>query len=104
MAPLPATRMESWAASFAVALCGAVWGIYWLPLRHLQHAGLSGSWATFGFFVAAARSQAEEPPPPVPGPLPPTPGASGAVPPHLRPLPLPRSSVPLPGPRSRRGD
>jgi len=44
---------QSLAASAAVALVGAAWGIYWLPLRHLQHVGLSGSWATFGFFIAA---------------------------------------------------
>ena len=29
--------MQSWAASFAVALCGAIWGVYWLPLRYLNH-------------------------------------------------------------------
>ncbi len=28
--------MQSRVASFAVALCGAVWGVYWLPLRHLD--------------------------------------------------------------------
>jgi drug/metabolite transporter (DMT)-like permease len=53
MTPLPASPLQSWAASLAVALCGTVWGVYWLPLRHLQHVGLSGSWATFGFFIAA---------------------------------------------------
>ena len=48
-----ATTLQSWAASLAVALCGAVWGVYWLPLRYLQDAGLSGSWATLAFFVVA---------------------------------------------------
>jgi drug/metabolite transporter (DMT)-like permease len=45
--------MQSWAASLAVALCGAVWGVYWLPLRYLERVGLSGSWATAAFFLVA---------------------------------------------------
>lgn len=45
--------IQSLAASLAVALCGALWGIYWLPLRHLEQAGLSGGWATAAFFLAA---------------------------------------------------
>ena len=45
--------MQSWAASFAVALCGAIWGVYWLPLRHLNHIGFSGSWATAAYFIVA---------------------------------------------------
>ena len=40
-------------ASIAVALCGAVWGVYWLPLRHLYELGLYSAWATTAFFVAA---------------------------------------------------
>jgi drug/metabolite transporter (DMT)-like permease len=38
-------------ASLAVALCGAVWGVYWLPLRALADMGLTGSWATVALFV-----------------------------------------------------
>jgi drug/metabolite transporter (DMT)-like permease len=38
-------------ASLAVALCGAVWGVYWLPLRVLADMGLTGSWATVALFV-----------------------------------------------------
>jgi drug/metabolite transporter (DMT)-like permease len=45
--------MQSLAASFAVAACGSLWGIYWLPLRHLEQAGLSGGWQTAAFFLAA---------------------------------------------------
>lgn len=48
-----ATRTQTWAASVAVALCGAVWGIYWLPLRALAELGLAGSWATVAFFVVS---------------------------------------------------
>jgi drug/metabolite transporter (DMT)-like permease len=47
------TPVKSRAASLAVALCGAVWGVYWLPLRYLEHVGLSGSWATAAFFIVA---------------------------------------------------
>jgi drug/metabolite transporter (DMT)-like permease len=45
------TPTQTWAASFAVALCGALWGVYWLPLRVLAEMGLAGSWATVAFFV-----------------------------------------------------
>ena len=45
--------MQAGAASFAVALCGAVWGLYWLPLRALDQMGLAASWATIAFFVVA---------------------------------------------------
>ncbi len=48
------TPMQSFAASAAVALCGALWGIYWLPLRYLEQEGLSGGWQTAAFFLAAA--------------------------------------------------
>ena len=48
-----ATSRQSLAASLAVALCGAMWGIYWLPLRYLEHEGLSGGWQTAAFFLAA---------------------------------------------------
>jgi drug/metabolite transporter (DMT)-like permease len=48
-----ATTLQSVAASLAVALCGAMWGLYWLPLRYLQHVGLSGGWATTAFFIVA---------------------------------------------------
>jgi len=53
MAQLHTTPLQSWAASIAVALCGTVWGLYWLPLRYLQHVGFSGAWATAAFFIVA---------------------------------------------------
>jgi drug/metabolite transporter (DMT)-like permease len=40
------------AASASVALVGATWGIYWLPLRALQETGFGGEWATAGIFIA----------------------------------------------------
>jgi drug/metabolite transporter (DMT)-like permease len=47
-------RTQSLAASAAVAYCGLVWGIYWLPLRRLAETGFTGSWASAAFFVASA--------------------------------------------------
>ncbi len=35
----------------AVALSGAAWGIFWIPLRALDGAGISGIWAVFLFYV-----------------------------------------------------
>jgi drug/metabolite transporter (DMT)-like permease len=40
-------------ASAAVAYCGLIWGVYWLPLRHLAQTGFTGSWASAAFFVAS---------------------------------------------------
>ncbi|HEY4164857.1 MAG TPA: DMT family transporter, partial [Dongiaceae bacterium] len=47
------TSAQSLAASLAVATCGTVWGIYWLPLRLLQAMGFSGNWATAAFFIVS---------------------------------------------------
>jgi drug/metabolite transporter (DMT)-like permease len=43
---------QTWAASVSVAVVGAAWGIYWLPLRQLQSAGFGGEWATAWIFIA----------------------------------------------------
>ena len=34
------------APSFAVATCGAIWGIYWIPVRNLAEIGISAAWAS----------------------------------------------------------
>lgn len=41
-------------ASAAVLLSGAAWGLFWLPLRWLETVGITGAWASLGFFLAAA--------------------------------------------------
>ena len=46
-------RTQSTLASAAVAYCGLIWGVYWLPLRHLAQTGFTGSWASAAFFVAS---------------------------------------------------
>ena len=38
-------------APIAVALSGGLWGAFWLPMRKVEAAGLSGGWATIAFFV-----------------------------------------------------
>lgn len=37
--------------AFAVAAAASAWGIYWLPQRALESAGLTGGWATLGQFL-----------------------------------------------------
>ena len=40
--------------SLAVAGSGLIWGVWWLPLRHLEGAGLAGNWANLAVYVLAA--------------------------------------------------
>jgi drug/metabolite transporter (DMT)-like permease len=43
-------RIET-AAKLACAYSGLVWGLFWLPLRALDAAGISGAWAVPGFYI-----------------------------------------------------
>jgi len=38
-------------AKFACAYSGMVWGLFWIPIRSLDHAGINGLWATFYFYT-----------------------------------------------------
>ena len=38
-------------AKIAVALGAAIWGLYWIPLRALDEAGITGAWATFLYYL-----------------------------------------------------
>jgi drug/metabolite transporter (DMT)-like permease len=40
--------------SLAVASSGLIWGIWWLPLRKLEGAGLVGNWANLAVYALAA--------------------------------------------------
>lgn len=40
--------------SLAVASSGLIWGIWWLPLRKLDEAGLAGNWANLAVYALAA--------------------------------------------------
>ncbi len=41
-------------AKFAVFLGGALWGLFWIPLRALDEAGVTGAWATLAYFLGPA--------------------------------------------------
>lgn len=45
--------IRTW-ASLAVALSGAMWGCFWLPLRWISDMGLGGAWVSAIFFLTAA--------------------------------------------------
>jgi hypothetical protein len=38
-------------AKFACAYSGLVWGLFWIPVRHLDAAGITGLWAIFYFYA-----------------------------------------------------
>ncbi len=40
--------------SLAVAGSGLIWGVWWLPLRSLEGAGLTGNWANVAVYALAA--------------------------------------------------
>jgi drug/metabolite transporter (DMT)-like permease len=39
-------------AKIACAYSGMVWGLFWIPLRTLEAAGITGLWATLVFYIA----------------------------------------------------
>ena len=46
------SNIRTW-ASLAVAVSGAMWGCFWLPLRWISDQGLGGSWVSAVFFLVA---------------------------------------------------
>ena len=40
--------------SLAVAICGAMWGGFWIPLRWFEDGGTGGGWVSFIFFAVSA--------------------------------------------------
>jgi drug/metabolite transporter (DMT)-like permease len=40
-------------AAIAVALCGSIWGLFWLPLHWLEGRGVGGGWTSFVFNVVS---------------------------------------------------
>ncbi len=38
-------------AKLACAYSGVVWGLFWIPLRAMDEAGISGGWSTLMFYV-----------------------------------------------------
>ena len=41
-------------AKYACLYAGAVWGLFWIPLRELEHAGFQGLWITVVYFLIPA--------------------------------------------------
>ncbi len=37
--------------SLAVAFSGLLWGLFWIPIRYFDAAGLRGAWSTLAYFV-----------------------------------------------------
>ena len=37
----------------AIAISGALWGLYWIPIRYLETHGVGVVWTTLGLFIAA---------------------------------------------------
>jgi drug/metabolite transporter (DMT)-like permease len=50
----PALLQTDIAASLAIALSGAFWGLFWIPLRALEHRGFAGNWANVTLYGAAS--------------------------------------------------
>jgi len=46
------TRPRLVAPETAIAISGALWGLYWIPVRHLQAGGVGVIWFTLCLFVA----------------------------------------------------
>ena len=46
------TRPRLVAPETAIAISGALWGLYWIPVRHLQAGGVGVAWFTLGLFIA----------------------------------------------------
>lgn len=49
----PALPRSHLAAAIAVALCGSIWGLFWLPLRWLDGQGVGGAWTSLIFNVVS---------------------------------------------------
>ncbi len=50
----PATPPRYLLPAIAVALCGAMWGVFWLPLRWLDGQGVGGGWVSLVFNAISA--------------------------------------------------
>ena len=50
MPPLTERHTEN-IAKIACTLAGAIWGLYWIPVRALHDAGIQGLWATAVFYL-----------------------------------------------------
>ena len=47
------TRPRLGAPEAVIAISGALWGLYWIPVRHLEDRGVGVVWMTLGLFLVA---------------------------------------------------
>lgn len=47
------SRFKSFLPTLIVLITGVLWGVYWIPVRSLADAGLTGAWGTFAITMAA---------------------------------------------------
>ena len=48
-----AARPRLGAPEAVIAISGALWGLYWIPVRHLEDGGVGVVWMTLGLFLVA---------------------------------------------------
>ena len=46
------TSLRLTGPEIAIAVSGALWGLYWIPLRYLDARGVDAVWTTLGLFLA----------------------------------------------------
>ena len=46
-------RTRLTAPEAAIVACGALWGLYWIPIRYLETRGVDAVWTTLGLFIGA---------------------------------------------------
>ena len=46
-------RLRLTAPEIAIAVSGALWGLYWIPVRYLEARGVGAVWFTLGVFAAS---------------------------------------------------
>jgi drug/metabolite transporter (DMT)-like permease len=56
LAPQPILKPNHLLPAIAVALCGAMWGGFWYPLRWFDNQGIGGGWVSLVFNAVAALS------------------------------------------------
>ncbi|MFT3988829.1 DMT family transporter [Aestuariivirga sp.] len=51
-------HLPHWLPAAAVAACGAMWGLFWFPLRWIESLGVGGGWASVFLNIAAMAAAA----------------------------------------------
>lgn len=54
MKQMPGVARRPMVASAGLVLGGALWGVFWIPLRGFEHFGLQGAWPGMLIYLAAA--------------------------------------------------